>query len=59
MCVKNKEWLGPYAPTDRHADSKTIDDLIDLRKRLAEVEKQRDNALDMVMHLRKIIKEKE
>jgi len=46
-------WLGPYAPEDRHADTVTLDHLIELRKRLAEVERQRDNALDMVMSLKK------
>ena len=25
-------WLGPYAPTDRHADEVTLDHLIELRK---------------------------
>jgi len=49
-------WLGPYAPTDRHADDTTLDDLIDLRKRLAETERQRDNALDMVVTLHRRLK---
>lgn len=30
----------------RHADDTTIGHIIDLRKRLAEAERQRDNALD-------------
>lgn len=46
-------WLGPYAPEERHADTVTLDHVIDLRKRLAEAERQRDNALDVVMTLRK------
>lgn len=46
-------WLGPYAPEDRHADTVTLDHVIDLRKRLAEAERQRENALDMCMALRK------
>jgi hypothetical protein len=64
-------WLGPYPVslkpaegfTGRHADSATIDHIIDLRKRLAVAEeklmdanRQRDNALDMVMSLHKQLK---
>lgn len=37
---------------ERHADPETIDHIIDLRKRLVEAERQRDNALDRVMGLR-------
>jgi len=48
-------WLGPYAPEDRHADTVTLDHLIELRKKLAEAESQRDNALNMCMALRKEI----
>ena len=44
-------WLGPYAPDDRHADTVTLDHLIELRKKLAEAENQRDNALNMCMTL--------
>jgi len=66
-------WLGPYPvnlkPVDgftgRHADSETMDHVIDLRKKLAEAEekimeanRQRDNALDMVMTLHKQLKER-
>jgi len=53
MCVRKPDevkWLGPYAPTDRHADEKTIDHIIELKKKLAEAERQRDNALDMLVH---------
>jgi|GEM_PF-4706320 len=48
-------WLGPYAPEDRHADTVTLDHVIDLRKRLVEAERQRDNALNMCVHLQKEI----
>ena len=37
----------------RYADMETMDHLIDLRKRLAEAERQRENALDMLMLLRR------
>ena len=43
--MSNVRWLGPYTGNDRHADSKTIDYIIDLRKRLQEAERQRDNAV--------------
>jgi len=50
-------WLGPYAPNTRHADPETLDHIIDLRKKLAEAERQRDNALDKVMSMQKKITE--
>lgn len=37
----------------RYADMETMDHLIDLRKRLADAERQRENALDMLMDLRR------
>lgn len=37
----------------RYADMETMDHLIDLRKRLADAERQRENALDMLMILRR------
>ena len=40
--------------TDRYADSETIDHIIDLRRRLAEAERQRDNALAFVSKMRKL-----
>lgn len=36
----------------RHADELTVDHLIELRKQLAEAERQRDNAMDALMQLR-------
>jgi len=59
MKTHGVNWLGPYAPTDRHADDRTIDHIIELRKNLAEAERQRDNALDMLMHYYKMLKEKD
>ena len=50
-------WLGPYPPNTRHADSDTLDHIIDLRKRLAEAERQRDNALDKVVSMQKKVSE--
>jgi len=50
-------WLGPYAPNSRHADPETLDHIIELRKKLEEAERQRDNALDKVMSMQKKITE--
>ena len=40
---------------DRYADPITLDHIIELRRKLAEAEKQRDNALNACMSLRKQI----
>ena len=50
-------WVRPHPPNTRHADLDTLDHIIDLRKRLAEAERQRDNALDKVMSMQKKITE--
>lgn len=62
--MTEKGWLGPYAPADRHADKVTIDHIIDLRRKIADLEKavirlekHRDNALDMVVKLQRQINE--
>jgi len=41
------------ASRERYADMETMDHLIDLRKRIEEAERQRDNALEVVMDLRR------
>jgi hypothetical protein len=58
--MTEKGWLGPYAPADRHADKVTMDHIIDLRRKIADLEKivvrletQRDNALAMVTDLQR------
>lgn len=38
---------------ERHCDSVTMDHIVELRKRLAIVERQRDNALSVVNDLRR------
>lgn len=40
---------------DRYADPITLDYIIELRRKLAEAERQRDNALNVCMSLRKQI----
>ena len=37
----------------RHCDDQTMEHIIELRKKLAEAEKQRENALDACMTLKK------
>jgi hypothetical protein len=49
--MNNVRWLGPYEPQERHADSVTIDHIIQLQKRMSEVEGQMKNTLDMCMTL--------
>lgn len=39
----------------RHADPETLDHIIELQKKIAEAERQRDNALNACMSLRKQI----
>ena len=41
------------ASRERYADMETMDHLIDLRKRLSDAEMQRDNALTVLMDLRR------
>lgn len=56
--MNEKGWLGPYAPADRHADKVTIDHIINLRRKVSDLEKdvmrlenQLNNALSMVVKL--------
>ena len=41
----------------RHADDLTIEHIIELRKQLAEAERQRDNATDVAVKIRKALLE--
>ena len=41
----NVRWLGPYAPTDRHADEVTLEELIRLRVENEELKRELDEAL--------------
>lgn len=41
-------WLGPYASTDRHCDTVTMDHVIALREQVSELERQLDNVLSWV-----------
>ena len=62
---KEIRWLGPYAPTDRHADDVTMQELVRLRvenERLREAAKDRpkdrpNEAADEIERLREALKE--
>ena len=51
--MSDVRWLGPYAPAVRHADDITIAHVVELRKKLADAERHRDNALEGLMALKK------
>jgi len=55
--MTNIKWLGPYTPTDRHADSVTIDHIIDLRKQILALEKRIENLQEVVRYQHKHILE--
>jgi uncharacterized coiled-coil protein SlyX len=50
-------WLGPYAPADRHADDVTLSHVVELRKKIAEQERQIANLESYLMPIRKEIEE--
>lgn len=52
--INQSKWE-PEKTESRHADEVTINHIISLRNRLTEAEKQRDNALNACMFLRKQI----
>ena len=45
-------WLGPYAPADRHADDVTLAHVVELRKKVADLERYCENALSGLSALR-------
>lgn len=42
-------WLGPYAPTDRHADDVTLSHIVELRKKVADLEGQLARVMSWVI----------
>jgi hypothetical protein len=46
-------WLGPYAPADRHADDATLAHVVELRKKVAEQERQIANLESYLTPIRK------
>lgn len=49
--MSDARWLGPYAETDRHADKVTIQDIVDLRKKVTELEDYLSNLEKYVVYL--------
>ena len=46
-------WLGPYAPADRHADDATLAHVVELRRKVAELEDHLARVMSWVMPMKK------
>ena len=46
-------WLGPYVPADRHADDLTIAHVVELRRKVAELEEQLARVMSWVVPMRR------
>ena len=46
-------WLGPYAPADRHADDLTIAHVVELRRKVAELEEQLARVMSWVVPMQR------
>ena len=46
-------WLGPYAPADRPADDMTLAHLVQLRKKVAELEEQLARVMSWVIPMQR------
>ena len=46
-------WLGPYAPTDRHVDDMTLAHIVQLRKKVAELEEQLARVMSWVIPMQR------
>ena len=46
-------WLGPYAPADRHADDMTLAHIVQLRKKVAELEEQLARVMSWVIPMQR------
>ena len=46
-------WLGPYAPADRHADDLTIAHVVELRRKVAELEEQLARVMSWVIPMQR------
>ena len=51
--MTEKGWLGPNAPTARHADAVTIDHIIDLRKQITKLEVQIERIMSWITPMQK------
>ena len=46
-------WLGPYAPAERHADDVTLAQVVELRKKVAELEEQLARVMSWVIPMQR------
>ena len=46
-------WLGPYAPADRHGDDITLAHIVQLRKKVAELEEQLARVMSWVIPMQR------
>ena len=46
-------WLGPYVPADRHADDMTLAHIVQLRKKVAELEEQLARVMSWVIPMQR------
>ena len=46
-------WLGPYAPAERHADDVTLAHVVELRKKVAELEEQLARVMSCVIPMQR------
>ena len=56
MCNRKPQevkWLGPYAPADRHADDVTLAHVVELRKKVAELEEQLARVMSWVIPMQR------
>jgi predicted RNase H-like nuclease (RuvC/YqgF family) len=52
-------WLGPYAPTDRHADDVTLAHIVELRKKVEELQRHVSNLESYLTPVRKRVEKLE
>lgn len=46
-------WLGPYAPADRHADDITLNHVVELRRKVAELDEQLARVMSWVIPMQR------
>ena len=51
--MSDVRWLGPYAPADRHADDVTLSHVVELRRKVAELEDQLARAMSWVIPMQR------
>jgi len=57
--MSDVRWLGPYAPADRHADDVTITHVVELRRKVTELEDQLARTLSWVVPMKRRVEKLE